>query len=420
MDILRSPYQEEIPKVYKYQTFKGTEILVGPYAKVIESFATYMNYTLELVEENNIKMSDIQKKMELNFYNISLHTATYESCFAQINFSYPLEFSDTCVMVPAKDELPRYWYIVWPFGRYIWSFMFISVFYVAYVMTYLKHPTHSYGSNLLYSMSLVMYCSNASFRFNNIPLRLQLFYTLVIIMGFIMSSYYCSFLTMYNMRPVFQSYIKTIDDALEANIQILISSNILEDLRNNIYVNLTLISKLLKETAPSNISEKIKQKNRSFAYVVTQTQWIFMSQLQEHLIQPIYQLSDICFGKVFSTYPIQFNAKFLNSLDMFILYIAQSGLWKLWEEEAFILALSNESFELLEDEYPIDPLNLYYFRVAWIILAIGINIFGIGGGRGGGRGFGYGGGRGYGFIGGGGFVPFPYRRSPFYGPFYGF
>ncbi|XP_037816118.1 uncharacterized protein LOC119606622 [Lucilia sericata] len=174
------------------------------------------------------------------------------------------------------------------------------------------------------------------------------------------------------MRPVFQPFIKTIDDALEANIKILISSNTLEDLRNNRYTNLTRISKLLKEMGPSNITEKIKQKNRSFAYVVTQTQWIFMSQLQENLIQPIYQLSDICFGKVFSTYPIQYEAKFSNTLDMFILYIVQSGLWQLWEEEAFIFALSNESFELLEDEYPIEPLNIYYFRVAWIILVIGV------------------------------------------------
>ncbi|XP_065368935.1 uncharacterized protein LOC135961365 [Calliphora vicina] len=372
MDVLRSPYHEQIPKAYKYENTEGKEILVGSYAKLIKYFADYMNYTLELVEESNYKVSDIQRNIQRNFYNISLHSATYNSRFADISFSYPLEWSNTCIMVPAKDELPRYWYIAWPFGRYIWTFLLILVIYVAYVMTYLKHPTQSYGTNLLYSMSLLMYCSNASLHFNNIPLRLQLFYALLTIMGFIMSSYYCSFLTMYNMRPVFQPFIKTIEDALQAHITILISSNTLEDLRNNKYVNLTRLSKMLKESNPLLISEQIRRKNRSLGYVVTGTQWIFISKLQKNLIQPIYQLSDICFGKVFNTYPIQSNAKFSDSLDIFILFVQQSGLWELWEEEGFILALSKDSYHLLEDNYPIDALNLYYFRIAWIILIAGL------------------------------------------------
>ncbi|XP_065368934.1 uncharacterized protein LOC135961364 [Calliphora vicina] len=372
MDVLRSPYHEEIPKAFKFENTEGEEILMGSYAKLIKYFADYMNYTLELVEESSSNMSEIQRNIQRNFYNISLHSVAYNSGFARINYSYPLEWSNTCVIVPAKDELPRYWYIAWPFGRYIWTFLLILMIYVAYVMTYLKHPTQSYGTNLLYSMSLVMYCSNANLHVNNIPLRLQLFYALLTIMGFIMSSYYCSFLTVYNMRPVFQPFIKTIDDALQAHITILISGNTLEDLRNNKYVNLTRLSKLLKESNVWAITEQIKKKNRSLAYVITGTQWIFISKLQKNLIQPIYQLSDICFGKVFNTYPIQSNAKFSDSLDIFILFVQQSGLWEVWEEEGFILALRKNSYHLMEDDYPIDALDLVYFRIAWIILIAGL------------------------------------------------
>lgn len=372
MDILRSPYYKDIPKAFKLENNESEGVLVGAYAKLIKHFADYMNYTLELVQETDYKMSDIQKNIEKNIFNISLNSGFYENRFAHIDFSYPLEWTYTCVMVPAKDELPRYWYIAWPFGRYIWLFMGLSVIYVAYVMTYLKHPTTAFGSNLLYSMSLVMYNSSANLLIKNLPLRLQLFYTLLLVMGFIMSSYYCSYLTMYNMRPVFQPFIKSIDDALQANIQILISSSIVEQLSNNEYVNLKPLKKLLVETTASDVSNKIKAINRSFGYVVPRTQWIFMSKLQRNLIQPVYQLSDICFGNYLNTYPIQLNAKFADDLNIFIMLIQQSGLWELWEDQGFLLALSYESYALLEDIYPVDPLNLYYYRIAWIILIGGL------------------------------------------------
>ncbi|KAM7343815.1 ionotropic receptor 56b isoform 1-T2 [Cochliomyia hominivorax] len=372
MDILRSPYHKDVPKVYKMKNARGEEVLLGSYAKIIKHFADYMNYKLELVEEYDYKMSEVQKNIERKYYNISLHAETYDNRFADIDFSYPLELSNTCVMVPAKDELPRFWYIAWPFGRYIWSILAILVIYVAYVMTFLKHPTRSFYSNLLYSMSLVMYCSNASLRFHNLTLRLQIIYMLLLILGFIMSSYYCSFLTVYNMRPVFQPFIRTIDDALQANLPIMISNNLLEELKNNPYVNLTRLRKLLKVKGSLEVAQNIQDLNRAFGYVVTQTQWIFVDQLQKNLIQPVYQLSNICFGKVFKTYPVQMDSKFLNSLNIFILKIKECGLWDLWEDEGFRLALADEYYNLLEDEYPVVSLDLYYFRIAWIILVVGL------------------------------------------------
>lgn len=372
MNILRSPYYKDIPKVFKMFKARNNEVLVGPYAKLIENFAYYKGYQLELHEEQDYKLSDIERQIKRNIYNISLNAANYDSRLTDIAYSYPLEWSNTCVMVPAKDELPKFWYIAWPFGRYIWTYLALSVFYVAYVMTYLKHPTKYFFTNLLPSLSLVMYCSNASMRFNNMPLRLQMFYTLMLVLGFIMSSYYCSFLTMYNMRPVFQPFIKTLEDALDANIKILISSNTLEELKSNIYVNSTHFSRLFRERSALEITERIQNLDRSFAYVVTQTQWNFITQLQKNLIQPVYQISDICFGYVFNSYPLQKNSEFTHTLNVFIMWIRQSGLWSMWEEHAFILALSNESYNLLQDDYPVDPLNLYYYKIGWIILVGGL------------------------------------------------
>ena len=372
--VLRSPYYKDIPKAFKQNNFQGQEQLLGAYGRLIQLFAVYMNYSLELVEEDNLRMTDVQADIENNIYNISMPSCSLANRFADVDFTYPLESTFTCVMVPAEDELPRYWYVVWPFGRYIWLFLGISVLYVACVMTYLKHPKRSFRFNLLHSLAFVISSPNATIRLVNISLRLQLFYSLLLIMGFIMSSYYGSFLTVYNMKPLFQPYINSIDDALEANIKILVSSNTLEELQNNNYVDLSGIEQLLVEIDSVNIMDSINHLNCSHGYIVSQTHWDFMAKLQKNLIQPIYQLSDICFGQTYNAYPMKMNAQFAQKLQIFILLCKQSGLWEYWQDEAFIMILNRDMIKVLLDEYPVDPLALSYYYIAWIVFIGGMII----------------------------------------------
>lgn len=371
--VLRSLYRTDIPKAFKLTNRQGQEKLLGAYGQLIQLFAAHMNYKLELIEEENLTMLDIQANIEDNIYNISTQTFSYNNPFANIDFTYPMESSFTCIMVPAEDELPGYWYIVWPFDRYIWLFLGISVLYVAAVMTYMKHPKKAFRLNLLHSLAFVMSSpSAATLRMANLPLKLQLFYALLLVMGFIMGSYYGSFLTVYNMKPLFQPYINTIDDALKANTKIMVASNTLEELLNNKYVDLTPLKPLLVEKESLNILDLIYNSNYSYAYVMTQTHWNFMAKLQKNLIQPLYKLSKICSGQIYNTFPIQKNAKFARDLDIFILICHQSGLWEHWQDEALIWILNRDMFKVLLDEYPVEALSLSYYRIAWFILIGGM------------------------------------------------
>lgn len=111
-DFIRTPFYQEIPQVFTVEDNRGTQRLVGAYARLLQYFAEAHNYDLQLIPVDNYKVSDIQRRIQNGIYNISLHAGTYKNLFANISFSYPLEWSRVCIMVRAEEELPRYWYIV--------------------------------------------------------------------------------------------------------------------------------------------------------------------------------------------------------------------------------------------------------------------------------------------------------------------
>lgn len=112
--------------------------------------------------------------------------------------------------------------------------------------------------------------------------------------------------------------------------------------------------------------------NRNYAYVVTEDQWNFLNRQQRILIQPYFHLSKICFGTVFKAIPMQRNAVWFETLNLFILIIRESGLWGQWEERAFNEAVRAKYAQIFTDTYPVESLNLRFFTIAWIVLASGL------------------------------------------------
>lgn len=233
------------------------------------------------------------------------------------------------------------------------------------------------SNNLLYSLAMAQYSANMHLDKANSSLRLTVFYLLLIILGFILSSYYCSYLTAYNMRPIFQPHMKTIDDLLHANVKVVATPPNLEALRNNRYVDLSRLEPLFEENHPYEMIAKFKSLDRSYAYLISQDEWNFINMLQMSLIQPLYQLSDICFGDVFIAYPITRDWHMTNTLNLFILFVKEAGLWDQWLEEASMAAVRNNYYKPYRDDYPFVALNIDSFRIAWILLCSGLLLSGI-------------------------------------------
>ncbi|XP_013100213.1 uncharacterized protein LOC106082319 [Stomoxys calcitrans] len=373
MDTIRSPFYEEIPNAFSFEeNFRLGSQLVGPYAKILENFAHYHNYKLGLISLENYNVSHIQLDIQQGVYNLSMLGGTNLNLFANITFSYPLEWSRVCVMVPSEKELPHYWYVFWPLGVDIWILLGLGVPYVAVLMSLLKYPSVSFLENLLESFALLLFYSNACCKLDNIPSRCYTVHLLFLPFGFVLFNYYTIYLTAYNFRPVFQPFLKTLENILASKISIMVPSHILEELQNNPKVNLTPLNAALVEKALPEVAYMLRNFSQTHAIVITQSQWGFIKRLQRDLVQPLYQLSDVCFGNSHYTFPMQLDSRFASALDDFILLVQQSGLWGHWQEEAFIAAHRMKHYKILHDVYPIRPLDMEYYWLTWMVLVIGI------------------------------------------------
>lgn len=243
METLYSPFSMDIPHAFIYEDPLRLKTLYnGPYMKTIQSFAETFHYRLEL---HNIE--SLPKKTELlhlvasGQYNVSLHGVLIRPSWEEplnntMQYSYPLEVMQNCVMVPLPPELPKWQYMVWPLGRYVWTTLFVGIFYVAFLLRYVhwrETITRSYTRNLLHAMAILMYSPNMNMqvRLNQASLRVLIFYTLLYVQGFIVSNYHISHMTSFDMKPVFVKRIHTWSDLIESKVRIIIPDTLLEELR---------------------------------------------------------------------------------------------------------------------------------------------------------------------------------------------
>ncbi|XP_034651284.1 uncharacterized protein LOC117890500 [Drosophila subobscura] len=367
-----SPYSFDIPHAFVYNDSPSAEqLFCGPYLEMAMNFAEVNRYRLLLDELESLpKKSAIEQDIVNGQYDISIHGVLIrpvkEEKFAEeMRYSYPLELMMNCVMVPLDPELPKWMYVVWPLGKYIWTSLFLGIFYVAFLLRYLHwretaQATRSYTRNMLQAMAILMFSPNMNMnlRLSQATLRVNLFYTLLFTLGFILSNYHSSHMTAYDMKPVFTRPIDSWADLIISRLPIILPESLLEELRS----------------LPIDYQALLASPSRSYAYVVTQDTWKFFNRQQRVLIQPHFRLSSVCFGGLYNAIPMRRNATFALQLDRFILYAWQAGLWNYWEDVAFRYAVRGGYAQIFLDTYPVEPLDLQFFTTAWLVLVVGFPV----------------------------------------------
>ncbi|KAH8270782.1 hypothetical protein KR018_001438 [Drosophila ironensis] len=369
MEVIQSPYSFDIPAAFIFNDTRHNDpVYCGPYLQIVKHFALTYHYKLLLDPLESLpKKSRVEEEIAEGIYNLSLHGVVIRpenvSDLPQVmRYSYPLEVSTNCVMVPLAPELPKWMYLVWPLGKYIWSCLVLGTFYVALLLKFVHWRergsiTRSYTRNLLQAMAMLMFSPNMNMavKLQHATLRVITFYTLLYLFAFILTNYHISHMTVFDMRPVFIRPIDTLSDLIRSRLRIVIPDTLLEELR-----------------WLSDYQALLASPSRSHAYVVTQDAWRFFNLQQRVLIQPYFHLSQVCFGGLFNALPMGINATFGDSLDDFILNVWQAGLWARWEEVAFYYARLAGYAKIFLDTYPVEPLNLEFFMTGWIVLALGL------------------------------------------------
>ncbi|KAH8401278.1 hypothetical protein KR009_004384 [Drosophila setifemur] len=369
---IHSPYTFDIPHAFIYNNSRYPEpVFCGPYLEMVRLFARMHHYQLFLDPVESVpKKSSLKQDIASGLYNLSLNGVTIrpdgsEEFSSVLRYSYPLELVRICVMVPLAPELPKWVYMVWPLGRYIWMSIVLGTFYVALLLKYVhwREPgsaTKSFTRNMLQAMAFLMFSPNMNMnlKLKHATLRVITFYTLLFLLGFILTNYHISHLTAFDMKPVFLRRIDSWSDLIGSRLRIIIPDSLLEELR----------------LQPVDYQTLLASPPRSFAYVVTMDAWQFFNRQQRVLIQPYFHLSQVCFGGLHTALPMGINSSFAEPLDDFILNVWASGLWNYWEEVAFYYARRGGYAKIFLDTYPVEPLDLEFFLTGWIVLALGLPI----------------------------------------------
>ncbi|XP_067628117.1 uncharacterized protein Ir56b [Eurosta solidaginis] len=257
LPILRTPFYDDLPRAFILtdNNVSDATTLFGPYAQTIWNFADKNHMRLQWNRDLSENITEIYERIHCGEYNLSMNGATVLQQLHNFNvqFSYPLYWVKNCIMVPLEEELPKYWYIVWPFGRYIYMCILFAVFYIAILMRYIEYPTNeheptrSITRNILHSSQIVLYSPNMNVQLKNAHVRVLLFYTLLFVLGFILAAYHAPYLTAYNMKPVFVPPINTVGDLLQANIPVLVSLSDYAEIQSKGVENLLALTHLLHE-----------------------------------------------------------------------------------------------------------------------------------------------------------------------------
>ncbi|KAH8418379.1 hypothetical protein KR222_004510, partial [Zaprionus bogoriensis] len=384
MNTLSTPFSKDIPNAFRYVDKWNRTFFSGPHIKAIQNFARVFNYDLHLdMVENLPRRRVVQLYIAQGKYNLSMHGVFVRPAQDDIftNYTettYPFETLKNCVMVPLPPELPKWQYMVWPLGRYVWLTLVVAIFYVAFLLRYVhwrETVTRSYSRNLLHALGILLYSPNMNMVcLYQTSVAVMVFYTLLCVLGFILTNYHISHMTTFDMKPVFVKRVHTWDDLIESNLRIIIPDVLLDDLRFAPSVDVRPLEPQFESREWHVYQELLVKPSREFAYVITEDVWDFTNRQQQVLIQPYFGMSQVCFGSVLNAFPIQKNASFAGQLHRFMSYAQESGLWSYWEEFAFIYAVRAGYAHIYLDTYPVEPLNMEFFTTAWIVMAVGIPV----------------------------------------------
>lgn len=366
--LINTAFYRDLPRAFFYRHKSGFEELTGTHAKVATEFAIHQKFKFRVENMVNFSIAEIHGLIEDGYFNWSMRPNTYGDSSANIDYTYPLEHSRYCVIVPTRPRLARFWYVVWPFDRYIWLLIILAIVYAAALMTIQRHPTVSFTRNLLYSFALMHDSPNANINKNNKCARVQIFFLLIFGLGFILSVYYITFLASYFIYPISQPHIDSLDAIIDAGIDVIIPPRTYEILRSGNFSNFHEFEKVMRIVRMNSFMEII---NSHHAYILTQEDWDLIDRMQTHLILPKFKYSEICFGDYYTALPLKKDSSFAKNLSDYLLRIKESGLWLHWEDESFYVALKTKLVEFLVDDYPAEPLDMHFFLIAWIVLVGG-------------------------------------------------
>jgi len=382
--VVSTPVENDIPRVFFVKDKKtGRKQIRGfGYRTFVEYLHRYnaslhvSNSQQEHAINSSVNMGRIINQIVDGQLEISLHPYVDVPENMGDN-SYPLLIASNCLIVPVRNEISRYMYLLLPLNQSSWILLLGSVIYISGVLYYIQpgllHRTwdQRIGLNILDSISRIINICSPS-RIYNPSLRYFIVSVHLSILGFVVTNLYSIMLGSFFTTLVVGEQVDSMQQLIQQQQKVLVKYYEVSTFLR--HVEPDLVDGVAQLLVGVNASEQVSALlgfNRSYAYPFTLERWEFFSLQQQYAFKPIFRFSSACLGSPIIGYPMRSDCHLQSSLNMFIMRIQAAGLLRHWVVSDFNDAMRAGYVRLLENFLGFHSLDVDSLRLGWAVLLCG-------------------------------------------------
>lgn len=376
--------ENDIPRVFCI-TDSGELEVKGYGYQIFQQFMDRHNITYRITNLNatrtiteSVNMSQIVHEIGTGRTEISMHP--YTGIGKNIGImGYPIFKVQNCLIVPVRNEIPRFMYILRPFRWQSWLLILIAVIYIAFILIWTS-PLPLTNDKSWFSRQMRCFLESLSFvlfrpiTFMVYAPRAQflIIFTLLSVLGFFITTWYSDLLGSFLTTFLVGEQIDSFEDLIAANLPIL--AKYYEKHLLLQHVPLHLLEQVKQLIVPVNANVQVAHLlsfNTSYSYYMTEERWIFLRLQQQYAARAIYRWSRICFGMPCISYPMRLDSHLAQPMTKFIMDVQSAGLDHYWLTADFKYALYAGYVRLINNSLTLKALDLDSLRVAWLVIASG-------------------------------------------------
>lgn len=360
------------PRSFVYFNDRNEMEYRGLAIQLITNFAQHYNFSIDWLLMPNfetIAMTDCLKYLQTNSVDIC-------SEFLPLNrqsytIAVPIYITYGYALVPFAPQLPITKYLTHPFYSEIWWLLVVSMFATTALMSLVnrfKLGWWQVSSQFMRSMKLLLYIVA------ELPaqwgLQKLLIFFIFIPCAFVLSNLYHTFLTSILTSNVFESQINSLEELKQRHISILVTDSDMEIL--SMYNSFKPISDNYLKIDASSYVELRNSLNNKFAFINLEDKCEFYLYQQKFLQRPRLRLLPKPLSALWSNIPMPDNWPFMDFFNHYILTMFDTGIIRHLQDQVKEDGIRLGYIHFIRTEhYDVVPLNLQYFKISGIILAVG-------------------------------------------------
>ncbi|ALC42727.1 Ir51b [Drosophila busckii] len=377
--VVSTPAENDVPRVFIVPDAQrpGEQLVRGFGYHIMAEFLQRHNAQLNisnagLVQNNSsVNMSRINQLIGAQKLEITLHP--YIGIEPEYGVrSYALTIAKNCLIVPVRNEIPRYMYLLSPLHWRAWLLLLGSVCYMSVALYWLSPAASgSAGYCLLESLSLHLLLSTPV-RIYKPSLRYALVALQLFVLGFVVTNCYNNQLSSALTATLVGEQVDSFEQLIAQQQRILVKqhevSMVLEQVPPHMQEQ---VARLVVPSGPDEQMQALLSFNTSYSYPFTVERWEFFRLQQQYAQKPIYRYSSVCLGSPVIGFAMRKDSHFEVPFNHFIMNVQTTGLFSYWLASDFNDALNAGFVRLIDNVDNFKAFSLDTLRLAWIVLVGG-------------------------------------------------